>query len=1113
MSALLDFRRLCASILLALTLAACGGSSPSAPTGLADPLSNTPGNSPPPSSPEAPSEAPAAPSTGFSADGGVAQKGPLIKGSPVTVQELDANLAPTGKQYTFQTISDLGNFETPVRFGSKYLSVSASGYYFNESTGKLSDGLVVLRGIVNLETDKILNVNLLTTLAFQRIEKLVRQDRLAFDSAKKQAEREVLTSLGIPSNGIQDSFGMLDIAAGTDGARVLAAASSLFAYGNTAGNLSQLIADFQSDLSDDGKVSDIATLLTLSASARSMNSTQIAENLNKRYAGTNAFFMPADISNWLDQDGDGVLGRMEFQVTSASSSSRQALPIELTDRYASTSISATLGARLILNETPKSGSFQIKAGDRVAVEPDVNGGLPDGALTIYVMSGATRIARVAFVKGLSKISILPDPANMTTGTTTQFSAIATFSDGTTSDLSNKVVWTSNSSSVATIDKSTGLATAKASGIALVSATLGGTAATATVRVSQSTLTSISVAPSSLSLNAGSIQQLRATGRYSDGSTADITATASWFTDNPAVARVTSGTVSAIGSGSASIRASISTGSANLASDPVPITVQVKPVNPPVPLASSSQPTVVGTPVTFSSYGSYDPNTPPRPISNYSWLILSQPPGSLAKLTTSNGTTSTLIPDVPGTYKIMLEIFNGLQFASTTISVNIVAATAPVAYAGRNQSVLVGTRATVVASTDTGTYGTPPPFFYGWTLTDTPLGSNAYLAEFQPWNTAVIKVATDLPGAYTAKVTACLGSPGYSSGCGSFSTVQIRAGNPKDYRSVAAGQAFTVATRYDGSLWSWGLTNERGQLGDGTSSPRYTPIQIGTGFEEVAAGGSHAIAIKSDGTAWAWGSNSAGQLGDGSRTDKSTPKQIGSGFVMVVASWDHSLGLKSDGTVWAWGGNVYGQLGDGTTVGSLVPKQVASGFRHISAAPYRSIGIKTDGTIWAWGQSLGDATGRGGLSPILVASGFSAVQAGISHNVALKPDGTLWAWGTNSSYELGDNSTIPSASPKLIGTEFREIAVSQASGNMNIALKTNGTLWTWGHNGSGQLGTGTYLNAPVPTLIGSNYIAIGGAAGIGGYAIKSDGVMWGWGYIPFGTVNNLLYTAYVPQPSP
>jgi alpha-tubulin suppressor-like RCC1 family protein len=97
----------------------------------------------------------------------------------------------------------------------------------------------------------------------------------------------------------------------------------------------------------------------------------------------------------------------------------------------------------------------------------------------------------------------------------------------------------------------------------------------------------------------------------------------------------------------------------------------------------------------------------------------------------------------------------------------------------------------------------------------------------------------------------------------------------------------------------------------------------SGIKAVAAEGGHTVALGSDGTVWTWGFNDHGQLGDGTTTNRATPVQVASlsGVKAIAAAMWHTVALKSDGTIWAWGDNQYGELGDGTTTGSLTPVQV------------------------------------------------------------------------------------------------------------------------------------------------------------------------------------------------
>ena len=240
---------------------------------------------------------------------------------------------------------------------------------------------------------------------------------------------------------------------------------------------------------------------------------------------------------------------------------------------------------------------------------------------------------------------------------------------------------------------------------------------------------------------------------------------------------------------------------------------------------------------------------------------------------------------------------------------------------------------------------------------------------------------------------------------------------------------------------------------------------------VAAGQRHSLAVKSDGTVWAWGYNRNGQLGDGTTTDRSTPGPVPNltDVVSVAASDRHNLALKRDGTLWAWGQNSNGQLGDGTTTPSLTPKQVLTGVVSVATGYHYSLAVKSDGTLWAWGDNeygqLGDGTWADSFTPKQVLTGVVAVAAGGSHSLALKSDGTLWAWGDNYSGQLGDGTTFPftRTTPQLVNLPGGVVAMG-ASPTHSMAVKSDGTLWTWGL-GSELLGDGTTSRSTPGQLTG------------------------------------------------
>jgi hypothetical protein len=145
-------------------------------------------------------------------------------------------------------------------------------------------------------------------------------------------------------------------------------------------------------------------------------------------------------------------------------------------------------------------------------------------------------------------------------------------------------------------------------------------------------------------------------------------------------------------------------------------------------------------------------------------------------------------------------------------------------------------------------------------------------------------------------------------------------------AISADSNHTVALKSDGTVWAWG-DNSNGQLGDGTTISRLTPVQVSglNGVIAISAGGwNHTVALKIDGTVWAWGDNYFGQLGDGTTIGRLTPVQVSglSGVIAISAGMQHTVAIKSDGTVWAWGYNGAGQLGDGTTIERRMPVQVS-----------------------------------------------------------------------------------------------------------------------------------------------------------------------------------------------
>jgi alpha-tubulin suppressor-like RCC1 family protein len=213
-----------------------------------------------------------------------------------------------------------------------------------------------------------------------------------------------------------------------------------------------------------------------------------------------------------------------------------------------------------------------------------------------------------------------------------------------------------------------------------------------------------------------------------------------------------------------------------------------------------------------------------------------------------------------------------------------------------------------------------------------------------------------------------------------------------------------------------------------------------------------------GFTWAWGYNNYGRLGTNTLTATRSPVSVVGGigdWCQVSAFGNHSLGVRRNGTIWGWGYNGSGRLGDGTTTSRLSPVSVVGGFTdwcQVSAGGGHSLGVRTNGTAWAWGNGqcgqLGNNNTNLQNSPVSVVGGFTdwcRVSAGSAHSLGLRSNGTLWAWGFNTSGQLGDNSTTSKRSPVSVVGGFTDWCQVSAGGGHSLGVRTNGTAWAWGNN--------------------------------------------------------------------
>ena len=255
------------------------------------------------------------PSTTYSIVGSV-QKGPFVLGSSIIIQPLNNKLNPTGQVYNTITNDDAGHFNLGSVLSSKYAEIIASGYYFDEVVGSVSHGTLSLRSITDLDGSGVSNVNLLTTLVFQRTTYLVNNSGKSIADATEQAERELFLALGIKEQDIPNvRFNKMDISQAGEHNALLLAISVALQYERSTGELSELIAKLATDLADDGQIArDKIQQLYISKSVGELTSS-VRNNLIARYRGlgidSNIPMFDKYLPYFLDLDNNGVADKSD----------------------------------------------------------------------------------------------------------------------------------------------------------------------------------------------------------------------------------------------------------------------------------------------------------------------------------------------------------------------------------------------------------------------------------------------------------------------------------------------------------------------------------------------------------------------------------------------------------------------------------------------------------------------------------------------------------------------------------------------------------------------------------------------------------------------------------
>ena len=302
---------------------------------------------------------------------------------------------------------------------------------------------------------------------------------------------------------------------------------------------------------------------------------------------------------------------------------------------------------------------------------------------------------------------------------------------------------------------------------------------------------------------------------------------------------------------------------------------------------------------------------------------------------------------------------------------------------------------------------------------------------------------------------------------------------------------------------------------------------------VSSGARHTLILKSDGTVWATGDNTYGELGNGdaSGTAKLNPVQVmvgGStpltGIVNVAAGTDESFAVDTSGDVWAWGYNVHGELALGGTSNAPYAARITSLSNAIGIAStqYHTLVLQANGSVWGFGVNTSGQVGDGATASyvtqptkVIAPTGQSgslgsivAVATGANHSLALDNSGKVWAWGADGTGQLGDaDSTLTSQSAPVSvlkdGVALTNVIGVAASDTNSFVLRNDGTVFAWGDNSTGELGTGS----ATPNLTAIQVTGLSNIASVGTEAaIDSDGMVWTWGTNNLGQLG-IGYTGY------
>jgi Regulator of chromosome condensation (RCC1) repeat len=338
--------------------------------------------------------------------------------------------------------------------------------------------------------------------------------------------------------------------------------------------------------------------------------------------------------------------------------------------------------------------------------------------------------------------------------------------------------------------------------------------------------------------------------------------------------------------------------------------------------------------------------------------------------------------------------------------------------------------------------------------------------------------------------------------------------PLAFTQVKAGRDHSCGLTTDHLIYCWGR-NQGGQIGDGTTTDRFTPVPVvgGLHFIAVATGAYNSCGITTANRLFCWGWNSHGQSGTGSSAYGIVVPTLVKGGLRwraVATGGEYTCAITTDDRAFCWGLNQYGQLGTNDLHQHSLPVAVVGGrlWRQIGAAYSATCGVTTANKGYCWGRNLRGEIGDGTLllrkAPTAVRGGllFLQIHPGQLHSCGLTTLNRAYCWGDDGEGELGNGptQTEPSLVPSRVsgGLLFRQLSV--AAGKVSCGTTIDNKAYCWGNNGAGQIGDGTGINRPAPQAVaGGLLFQLVNTGGIHSCGVTTTHKAYCWGYNASGAL--------------